>query len=96
MLSSRFMVQVFEPTEGNVGRLTINRVKRDNAVGSWTDGITWDELQRLKAEAGFGDAWAVEVYPPDADLVDVASMRHLWLLADRPPFGWTRRRGVTP
>ena len=56
--------------------------------GRFKDGISWDDLQRLKREAGFGDRWAVEVFPPDEDIVNVANMRHLWLLGDAPPFGW--------
>lgn len=54
-------------------------------------GISWDDLQRIKSECGFGDWWAVEVYPADAEVIDVAPMRHLWLLgADAPPYAWRR------
>lgn len=53
-------------------RLSILRtsVKGDR----WTDGITWDDLQRLKFEAGYGDAWAVELFPADAEVVNVANI----------------------
>lgn len=86
--SRTHLVQVFEEA-GGVLRLSVNLadIGRD---GDWLDGITWDDLQRLKAEAGYGDREAVEVYPPDADLVDVAAIRHLWVLpeGERMPFSW--------
>lgn len=51
-------------------------VQRHNGA----DGITWDDLQWLKAAVGFGDREAVEVFPRDCDVVNVANMRHLWVL----------------
>lgn len=45
---------------------------------------------RLKAECGRGDKWAVELYPPDEAVVNVANIRHLWLLPEPPAFGWNR------
>lgn len=53
----------------------------------WEDGISWEDLQRLKNEAGFGTHCAVELFPPDREVVNVANMRHLWL-TDAPPFMW--------
>lgn len=61
--------------------------------GRFQDGMTWDDLQRLKAEAGFGDRWAVEVFPPDSQVVNVSNMRHLWLLDEAPPFAWLALKG---
>lgn len=93
--SRHFLVQLYEEAvpdrEGTTKamlRLSVNRsrVRRD---GSWEDGITWDELQRLKDEAGLGDMWAVEVYPAEGHVVQDANMRHLWLLPERPLFAWT-------
>lgn len=69
-------------------RLTVNRVQIDKRTGMWRDGITWDELQRIKDQCGFADSWAVEVFPPADLVVNVASMRHLWLLPEPPQFGW--------
>jgi hypothetical protein len=68
-------------------RLTVCRTAL-NAQGGWKDGITWDELQRLKSEAGYDYLWAVECYPPDECLVNVANMRHLFLLHQPPAYGW--------
>ena len=85
--SKDFIVQVVDD-QGHT-RLTINRTDVD-INGRWLDGITWDELRRLKAEAGFADWWAVEVFPPEADIQNFANMRHLWLLPEPPPYGWKR------
>jgi hypothetical protein len=71
-------------------RLTIQRAAIDNA-GQWVDGITWDQMQQLKTEAGFGNMWAVECYPPEDQVVNVANLRHMFLLPDgAPSFGWMK------
>jgi hypothetical protein len=80
-----FLVQLFD--EGD-GRLTINRAELAPNGQGWAEGISWDELMEVKADVGFGDCWAVEVYPPDDQIVNVANMRHLWLLPERPSFSW--------
>lgn len=86
---SREFVAVLYEEKGGALRLSVNRVElRRN--GEWSDRITWEELQRVKHETGYGNAWAVEVYPPDACVVNVANMRHLWLLESAPRFGWNR------
>ena len=87
--SRRFMVQVYPATGRFPMRLTIQRTAV-NDTGGWVDGITWDEMQRLKREAGYGELCAVEVYPPDSEVVNVANLRHLWLLPEPPPFMWRR------
>lgn len=74
--------------DGNV-RLTVNSVRRGRSKRpgqgtDWRDGITWDELQRVKNECLGEDVWCVEVYPAQDKLVDVNNMRHLWVL-DGPP-----------
>ena len=86
--SRDFLVQQFAASAPAICRLSILRssVKGDR----WADGITWDDLQRLKAEAGFGDAWAVELFPADTEVVNVANIRHLWLLDAAPAFAWAR------
>lgn len=56
----------------------------------FADNISWDEIQRLKREAGFGDQCAVEIFPPDSAVVNVANMRHIWLV-DPPSFMWGRQ-----
>ena len=75
--SRDFLCQVYEAPGGI--RLSFNRTQYASP-GRFSDAITWDELQRLKAECGRGDRLAVEVYPPDDEVVDVANMRHLWII----------------
>jgi len=92
MLRSRaFLVQAFEEA-GGVVRLSVNRTEFDERQGRWREDIAWDDLQRLKAEAGFGDRCAVEVLPPDLDVVNVANMRHIFVLpiGGSLPFVWKR------
>jgi len=85
--SAEFMVQAFNDAHGTI-RLSVNRTHVDPATLRWVDGIRWDDLQRLKQEAGYGEREAVEIYPPDGYVVDVANMRHLWILPGRMPFSW--------
>ena len=59
-----------------------------NPDGRWKDDITWDELQEIKRQAGYGNQMAVEIYPDDLDIVNVANMRHLWILDEPLPIGW--------
>lgn len=86
--SKEFLAVLYVERRSGHRRLSVNRTRLDS-TGGWRDGITWDELMRVKREAGFGDAWCVEVYPPDDEIVNVANMRHLWLLDDAPPYAWT-------
>jgi hypothetical protein len=86
--SRHFLVQQFTAPGPTLCRLSILRTTL--AGDRWQDGITWDEMQRLKNEAGFGDCWAVEVFPADDEVVNVANIRHLWLLPEAPAFAWRR------
>ena len=87
--SREFLVQVFAEKDG-AQRLTISRT-HVLPNGKWMPGITWDDLQRLKSQCGRAERWAMEIYPADEHLVDVANMRHLWILAEAPQFAWRRR-----
>jgi len=86
--SAEFFVQEFPPTHDGVIRLSVNRTHVDPTSLRWVDGISWDDLQRLKGEAGYADREAVEVYPPAACVVNEANIRHLWILPARMPFSW--------
>jgi hypothetical protein len=70
-----------------VRRLTVNRCAIASN-GQWEQDIPWDDLQRCKRETGHGDWYAVEIYPRDRDIVSVANMRHLWVLAKPLGLGW--------
>lgn len=79
VLRSRdFLCQIVREPDGSV-RMTINRTDQDKD-GNWRDGITWDELMELKRQAGYGEALAIEFYPPDKDIVCVSNMRHLFVI----------------
>lgn len=87
-LSDEFLVQEF--TEDNAVRLSVNRVRRKD--GGWEEDITWDELQTVKRSLGYGDQFAVEIYPADLDIVNLANMRHLWVPDEPIDIGWRRER----
>lgn len=85
-----FLVQAFEEGSGVI-RLSVNRTSWDHQRGSWSQNITWDELQQLKSEAGYAAQDAVEIYPAAGDVVNVANMRHLWVLPAKLDFAWRSR-----
>jgi len=90
MRSNAYLVQIHAAPSPAKVRLSIIR---SSIIGNqWSDGIGWNDLQELKRQAGYGDALAVEVYPPAVDVVNVANMRHLWILDEDLdlPFVWRR------
>lgn len=93
--SRDFLVQVFSGSGPCKCRLSVNRITLGDD-GRWVEGISWEELQRLKRECGYANFDAVEVYPPDRDLVNVANMRHLWVLHEPLPFAWRDRERLAP
>lgn len=86
--SRKYLAQVFEEPNAML-RISVSRssVRGD---GRWDEDLTWDELQDIKQRIGFGPAWAMEIYPAVGRVVDVANMRHLWVLPEgvEPTFGW--------
>lgn len=87
--SKRFLVQCYQEKDGIV-RISVNRTDIDPATMDFRDEITWDQLQEIKAQAGYAWKWASEIYPPEADIVNVANMRHLWVLPVAPDYGWKK------
>ena len=85
-LNDTFLVQIFSEANGFY-RLSVNVTKQ--RFGVWKDGITWDQLQEIKRLVGYGNLCAVEIYPPDEHLVNVANFRHLWIVPE-PPFMWRK------
>lgn len=73
-------------------RLSVNRTILGKD-GRWNDGITWDELQALKGQAGYSDYSAIEIYPTNRSIVNVANMRHLWVLKEHLKMGWNIPNG---
>ena len=87
--SRHYLAQLYtEPAYRGVEvrRLSVNRCVL--VAGGWEQGISWDDLQRCKRETGFGDWYGFEIYPRDRDVVNLANMRHIWLLAEPLPIGW--------
>jgi len=89
-LSNDYLAVLYQQRIDGKLRLTVNNT-RTNGM-SWRDGITWDELQRIKNETLGDDVWCVEVYPPDSELVNVSNMRHLWVLQEPPETRFPKER----
>lgn len=49
------------------------------------DGITWDELQRIKNDCGFSDKDAVEFYPKQEHVINTGNCRHLYVFDKELP-----------
>lgn len=96
--SKEFLVQMYDAPLFNgidTRRLSVSRVTLQDD-GQWEQNLTWEELMRAKRECGFGHWYALEIYPRDIDIVNVANLRHLWLLAVPLPIGWfANTSGVT-
>ncbi len=88
--SNKFLVQVYREARGF--RVTICRARIKPESGAWDDGVSWEEIQEIKRGIGFGDFYAIEVYPRDADIVNVANLRHIWVLATPLDIGWFAKR----
>lgn len=84
---------VYSATDTEPERIAVMRTSLQPDGQRWKGNISWDDLQRLKREAGYGDVDALEVYPRDRDVVNVANVRHLWLMPDGIDFAW---RASTP
>lgn len=87
--SKFFFVQISDIGEG-LERMSVNRTVVDITNRRWRDGITWDELQEIKRQVGRGEFDAVEVFPAEKNLVNVANIRHLWIFKNETdfPFIW--------
>ncbi|WP_420269818.1 DUF7694 domain-containing protein [Citrobacter portucalensis] len=86
--NSYFLVQEFQEDNGVI-RLTVNTTSIGSS-GRWKDGISWDALQEIKNAVGYADRDAVEIYPAQKDVVNVANMRHLWLVNEPLTFAWRK------
>lgn len=89
--SQDYLVQEFLEADGTI-RLSVScALVTGNPAGNarWNeDGLSWDELMAVKQQCGYGTSWAVEIYP-EADLVvNVANMRHLWIMPFHRTIGW--------
>lgn len=86
--SRRFLVQEYVADAPAIVRLSVMRTLYTGS--GFADGIGWEELQELKRQCGYGDRTAVEVYPPDEDVVNIAAMRHVFVLDEPLAFAWKK------
>lgn len=89
--NNAFYVEVYEAPDEML-RLSVNRTELEDS-GRWKDGISWDDLQKIKSQLGYSDRDAVEVYPKDQDVINTANKRHLWVLPEGRAleFIWRKR-----
>lgn len=90
-LAQVFLEQVFDDKPG-VLRVSVCRTSIDYQ-GMWEANLSWDELMEVKRQIGRDSAYAVEVLPPDEDIVNVANMRHFWILPVAV-VGWKNDKGL--
>ena len=86
--SRYYLVQLY--VDNDHVRISVNRTDIDDN-GEWLSGISWDTLQNIKNKVGYGDYDAVEVYPKNADVINVANIRHLFILKESLPFLWKNK-----
>ena len=84
--SREYLVQVFSEGAPVLARLSVNRTRL--AGNDWGEDIPWIDMQRIKNECGFTDFDAVEVFPAQKDVVNVANLRHLWIMGKPLGFAW--------
>ena len=76
MIKSQNMGVRFVPGLGSVFHLRFYRSDGSN------EPLSWEDIQEGKRDLGFGDSAAVEIYPPDSEVINDANIRHLWVLPD--------------
>ncbi|MDB6593285.1 hypothetical protein PMO97_10000 [Bifidobacterium longum] len=94
--SRDYQAMLYIDRDSGMKRLAITRVQIDRYTGEYREGISWDALQQIKNETMGEDCWAVECYPPQRYVQNVANMRHLWILDNEPRFGWKQPTGHAP
>jgi len=88
-ISRKYLAQCFLEDKDTL-RISVNRTGIDPNTMRFADEITWDELQNIKNIIGFSNRCAVEIYPQVGDIVNIANMRHLWLLPEGQKMGWVK------
>lgn len=72
-----FIVQVYrrQTARGVALQLAVRRNDEEEIRG-------WDDLQRVKNEIAGPERTAIEIFPPEAEVMDQANMRHLFVLPE--------------
>ena len=89
-----YLVQVYKFDGGEritVSTTSVKSAKHKGGGTDWEDKIPWDHLQAIKRQIGRGDRLAIEIYPHDWAVVNVANMRHLWIYDDLQALGFGLR-----
>ena len=69
-----------------IGDYTIRIYKDRIAIRGISEApISWEILQKIKRQI-LGDVVAVEIFPTDSDVVNLANTRHLWFTPDLAGF----------
>jgi len=88
--SRNYLASIFN--DNGYTRISVNMTDI-NENGEWLEGISWDILQHIKTLLGYGEFEAVEVYPKDSDVVNIANIRHLFILKENElPFIWRKNK----
>ena len=82
--SDRFLVQIRRHNYAVLLCVCKCKFKKFGQGIEYADGITWDELQEIKNQCGYENSWLCEYYPPKDKLINVANIRHLWVM-DKDP-----------
>lgn len=82
-MSKDYLAVLYRQLANGEKRLTVNCLRKKNGK-DYKDGITWDELQRIKNECVGSEVWCIENYPAESACINVMNQRHLFLL-DKPP-----------
>ena len=77
--SRHFIATLFQYVDGTK-RLNIHRAKIDPDTYRWVGDITWDELMEVKRQCGYGNEFAIEIFPEDENIIDTDNVRHLWII----------------
>lgn len=81
-MSNDYLAVLYEQRYDGNKRLTVNSTRGNGK--SFRDGITWDELYRIKNECLGEDVWCIESYPSADKLVNVSNQRHLFIVENPP------------
>lgn len=87
--SNKFLACEYKEPCGTI-RISVNKTNLKSNLTDWEDGITWDDLMKIKHDIGYGDKCAVELLPADSDIVNVANMRHFFILDNPPEYMWKK------
>lgn len=87
-MSDKYLVQLYREHAGIIRMSVCSTQLSNDGFGRWEDRLPWDVLQKIKADVGYKDFYAVEVYPPEAWVINVANFRHLWICPLPLDIGW--------